>query len=96
MSAVSKRAIVQRDPAIDNPCRQQGDRKSRAILVQWDRYRVVDDGIQWVIQVRRGRKTAKSTGWRGIKWHIQRTDLRRSIRNLVGVDWGSHLPKNHP
>jgi hypothetical protein len=41
------------------------DRSRRLVAVLNDRFRVVDDGIQWMLQKRKGRPTSKSTGWRG-------------------------------
>lgn len=49
-----------------------------------DRWRVMDDGIQWILEVRCGRKTAKRSGYTGRRFHRQRTPLIRSIDELCG------------
>jgi hypothetical protein len=50
-----------------------------------DRWRVVDDGeVQWILQVRKGQETLKSTGWRDRRFHLSRTGLCASIRELCG------------
>lgn len=46
------------------------------------RWRVTDDGIQWILEVRRGHKTVKRSGWTGRRYHRQRTPLIRSIGEL--------------
>lgn len=48
------------------------------------RWRVVDAGQQWILQVRSGRPTALSTGWRGRAYCTQRTSLLRCIREYFG------------
>ncbi len=49
-----------------------------------DRWRVVDEGLQWMLQVRTGRPTKKSTGWRNRCFHLDRTALFVSIREHCG------------
>jgi len=55
------------------------------IAILNDRWRVVDDGeVQWILQVRKGQETPKSTGWRDRRFHLSRTGLRASIGELCG------------
>ena len=67
-----------------------------------DRWRVIDDSLQWILQVRRGRDTSKATGWRGHVFCTQRTALQRCIREYCGeVDSVAlatvdALPERHP
>ena len=67
-----------------------------------DRWRVVDDPLQWVLQVRRGRKTSKASGWRNRSYHAQRTALQRCIGEYCGEVAGhalktiEALPEVHP
>ncbi len=44
-----------------------------------NRWRVIDDPLQWILQVRKGRKTSKGTGWRDRAYCAQRTALIRCI-----------------
>lgn len=66
-----------------------------------DRWRVIDDPLQWILQVRKGRKAKKASGWRGRSYCTQRTVLLRCIREYCGdVDRGAiaiveALPKRH-
>lgn len=49
-----------------------------------DRWRVEDDGLQWILAVRRGRKDAVGTKWSGRRFHRCRTPLIASIGELCG------------
>lgn len=49
-----------------------------------DRWRVVDDPLQWILEVRKGQQTAKASGWRGRSFCRSRTSLLRCIRELSG------------
>lgn len=49
-----------------------------------DRWRVVQDTLQWILQVRRGRKTGKATGWKGKRFCQWRRTLIRDIGELCG------------
>ena len=54
------------------------------LVVLNERWRVVDDPIQWILQVRKGRETARASGWRSRNFCVSRTGLRRSIGELCG------------
>lgn len=75
---------------------------SEVIAVLNDRWRVVDDPLQWILEVRKGRSRSRATGWTGRRFHCQRTALIRSIRELCGeVDPAAlavldALPQRHP
>jgi hypothetical protein len=45
------------------------------VAVLNDRFRVVDDGIQWMLEQRKGRPTQKSTGWRACGPYVRTRDL---------------------
>ena len=49
-----------------------------------DRWRVIDEPIQWILQVRKGRPSTRSSGWRGEHFCRQRTSLLRCIREYCG------------
>lgn len=49
-----------------------------------NRWRVVHDPLQWILQVRRGRKTTKATGWKGRRFCQWRRTLIRDIGELCG------------
>lgn len=54
------------------------------------RWLLADDGIQWILAVRRGLKGAAGTKWSGRRFHRCRTSLIRSIGELcVPVDPGA-------
>jgi len=67
-----------------------------------DKWRVMDDSQQWILQVRKGQATSKSTGWRDRAYCAQRTALIRCIGEYCGeVDSASvaiikALPDWHP
>lgn len=55
-----------------------------------DRWRAEDDGLQWILAVRRGRMDAAGTKWGGRRFHRCRTPLIHSIGELCGpVDPGA-------
>ena len=56
------------------------------ILGQGQRWRLVDEGNQWSLEVKKGKRTRKSTGWRGRKYHVEKAALCCSIRELCGSD----------
>jgi len=58
--------------------------KTPVVAILNNRWRVIDDPLQWILQVRRGRKTEKATGWRGRSYCTQRTVLLRCIREYCG------------
>ena len=48
------------------------------------RWRVIDDPLQWILQVRQGSKTLKGTGWRDRAYCAQRSALIRCIGEFCG------------
>ena len=49
-----------------------------------DRWRVIDDPLQWILEVRTGQPTRKATGWRGRSFCTQRRSLIRCIGEYCG------------
>lgn len=47
-------------------------------------WRVIDDPLQWILQVRKGRETSKSSGWRDRAYCAQRAALIRCIGEYCG------------
>ena len=66
------------------------------------RWRVIDDPLQWILQVRKGRARVKASGWLGIAFCMTRTALLRNIYEHCGpVDQNTMaliytLPEWHP
>lgn len=67
----------------------------RTVLAQWDRFRLIDDPQQWILERQRPGK-ANGVRWDQIVFHRERAALQRNLRDIVGVDWGEHLPEVHP
>jgi len=65
-------------------------------------WRVISEDIQWVLQKRDGKATAKSSGWKGRSFCTKRTTLLRDISEKCGeVDTAAlalvkALPEYHP
>jgi hypothetical protein len=55
------------------------------VTVLTNRWRVTDDPIQWILEVRKGGKRQKASGWRGRSFCRSRTSLQRCIRELCGA-----------
>jgi hypothetical protein len=49
-----------------------------------DRWRVVDDPLQWILQVRQRQETGKVTGWVGSAYCVTREALLRAIGERCG------------
>ena len=49
-----------------------------------DRWRVVDDPIQWILERRKRNPGKRSTGYEGERFHRKRRFLMQSIRELCG------------
>lgn len=47
-------------------------------------WRVIDDPLQWILQVRKGQETSKGSGWRDRAYCAQRTALIRCIGEFCG------------
>lgn len=58
---------------------------NEVIVILNERWRVVDDTLQWILEVRKGERRVKASGWVGRRFHCQRTALMRSIDELCGV-----------
>ena len=67
-----------------------------------DRWRVISEDIQWVLQKRDGKAIAKSSGWKGRSFCTKRVTLLRDISEKCGVvnpaalDIVKALPEYHP
>ena len=48
------------------------------------KWRVVDDLLQWILQVRSGRERAKASGWRARSWCASRGGLLRCVTEYCG------------
>ncbi len=91
-------------PGIDAPraTKRPADRSKPVIAFLNDRWRVIDDGIQWVLQKRTGRPTPKSTGWRGRSYLRTRASLLDSVARWCGsvdpqtLSLLTRLPEEHP
>ena len=91
-------------PGTDAPkaTRRRADRSKPVIAVLNDRWRVIDDGMQWVLQKRKGRPTPKSTGWRARSYATSRASLLNSVEKRCGpvepaaLGILSSLPDEHP
>ena len=70
-------------PVAERTCAVDTGRYTLVAILN-DRWRVVDEGNQWILQVRKGRKTAKATGWRDKSFCTQRTTLLRCIHDDCG------------
>ncbi len=72
------------------------------VAVLNDRWRVVDDPVQWLLQRRERTASEKSSGWAGEHFCRQRRSLLRDIRENCGeVDPAAlavieALPDRHP
>lgn len=51
-----------------------------------DRWRIIDEDGQWIVQQRRGQPSKKSTGWRNRKFNKTRDGLELSLRQLKITD----------
>ena len=73
-------------PGIDAPkaTKRPADRSKPVRAFLNDRWRVIDDGLQWVLQKRTGRPTPKSTGWRGRSYLRTRASLLDSVKRWCG------------
>ncbi len=66
------------------------------------RWRVRSDGIQWILERRKGNPANKSTGWKATKFHRDRDKLIENIKDLCGQihpdsrDTLNQLPARHP
>lgn len=57
---------------------------NEVVVILNGRWRVTNDPLQWILEVRRGRKTGKATGWKGRRFCQQRRTLIREIGELCG------------
>jgi hypothetical protein len=62
------------------------DRSKRLTLHVTARIRIISDALQWVVQTRRGRASAKSSGWRSRHFCRSRKGLQLALRRLLGRD----------
>jgi len=79
--------LTRRPPIAGSLSTVRSDRSStKRLLAQGERWRLIDEGNQWVLEVRKGRQTRKSAGWRAMRFHVEKAALCRSIRELCGPD----------
>jgi hypothetical protein len=48
--------------------------------------RVISDDLQWMVQVRKGKTSAKSSGWRPRHFCRSRVGLQLALRRILGRD----------
>ena len=75
-------AILKHERDAQTSLNAQSNRAVIAILS--DRWRVIDDPLQWILQVRRGHPSQKASGWRTQHYCRQRTTLLRLIHEICG------------
>jgi hypothetical protein len=87
------------DPSSPNKCPAALSRRLVAVLN--DQFRVVDDGIQWMLDRRKGRPTPKSTGWRACGSYVRTRELL--LKGIEGSEIAPRvlsilqgLPEKHP
>ena len=79
-----------------------GSTAPNVIAVLNNSWRVVDDPLQWILEVRKGHKRQRASGYSGRSYCCSRTALLRCIREHCGaVDPEAlvilrHLPDRHP
>lgn len=73
-------------PGTDAPkaTKRPADRSKPVIAVLNDRWRVIDDGLEWVLQRRKGRPTPKSTGFRARGYAASRASLLDRVERRCG------------
>ena len=77
---------------------------SRTVVVAVlnENWRVIDDGVQWILEKRHGRPTSKNTGWRRRSYPTSRKSLLASVEKWCGSVEPSALrilealPEDHP
>ena len=48
--------------------------------------RIVSDDLQWIVQTRKGKASAKSSGWRSRHFCRSRVGLQLALRRILGRD----------
>lgn len=51
------------------------------------KFRIVCDGRQWILQVARGQATSKNTGWRSLKFVTGRRALEAALKSCLGTQY---------
>jgi len=57
---------------------------NRVVAQLSERWRVVDDPLQWILQRRKGNPRSKSSGWQGRSFCTSREGLLRCVREKCG------------
>ncbi|MGE0735304.1 MAG: hypothetical protein AB7P50_11180 [Alphaproteobacteria bacterium] len=68
----------------DGGLTKPGDKGGFVLSELSARWRIVNEPLQWVLQVRKGRCRARATGWRAIRFHVERTALIASVQRFCG------------
>jgi hypothetical protein len=50
------------------------------------RIRIISDDLQWIVQTRKGKASAKSSGWRPRHFCRSRKGLQLALRRMLGRD----------
>jgi hypothetical protein len=90
-SSIASLELEQSDPDVAVPITvtpapmEKTEPLEREVVVLNDRWRVrLDDPLEWVLEVRKGRETSRSSGFRGSAWCVTRTALMQNIRERCG------------
>jgi hypothetical protein len=90
LPATSRKRVRGRsvEPAAHGDCRSRTKRPahpSKQLVAQFnERWRVVDDPPQWVLQRRKGNPRSKNQGWKNRSYCTTRSALLRCVREYCG------------
>jgi hypothetical protein len=62
------------------------DRSEGLLLHVNPEMRIISDDLQWIVQVRKGKASAKSSGWRSRHFCRSRVGLQVALRRMLGRD----------
>jgi hypothetical protein len=62
------------------------DRSEGLLLHVNPEMRIISDDLQWIVQVRKGKASSKSSGWRSRHFCRSRVGLQFALRRLLGRD----------
>src|SRR5690349_13450971 len=62
------------------------DRSKPLVLHVAARIRIISDDLQWIVQVRKGKTSAKTSGWRSRHFCRSRIGLQLALGRILGRD----------
>ena len=65
----------------------------RPVATLCERWRVIDDGIQWILQTRKGKAGEKSPGWRAVAFCTTKAGLLLRAKQHCGVEAAEALQR---